>query len=33
MDWDVMRKLYLALTGVFNNIINFFANIGKELGW
>lgn len=33
MDWDVMRKVYLSLSGFFNNIINFFVNIGKELGW
>lgn len=33
MDWEVIRRVYLALTGVFNNIINFFANIGKGLDW
>lgn len=33
MDWEVMRKLYLALTGIFDNIVNFFVNIGTKLGW
>ncbi len=33
MDWDVARKVYLALSGFFNNLVNFFANIGKGLNW
>lgn len=27
MDWDVIRTVYLALTGVFNNFINLLYNI------
>ena len=27
MDWDMMEKLYLALTRVFDNFINFLNNI------
>ena len=27
MDWDVIRKVFLSFLGVFDGLINFFANI------
>lgn len=33
MDWEMMEDLYLALTRIFDNIVTFFVNIGKGLGW
>ncbi len=33
MDWPMMEDMYLALSRIFDNIVNFFVNLGKKFGW
>lgn len=34
MEWpEMIQKIYLTFSRIFDGIINFFYNIKDELGW
>ena len=33
MDWTMMEDMYLAITRIFDGIVNFFLNLAEYFKW